>query len=387
MSHRLLLDAGKKAVATIGRRAYTSGTLAGWGSGSGSRLGLERPVKLAVFDSMAHETPFLAAAEAEFDGLVSVTRFKTRLDAQTAGLAHGFDAASVFVNDEVNAAVVAGLRDCGVRHVAVRAAGFDHVDVAACTAGGLVATRVPRYSPYAVAEFAMCLLLAANRRVVPAVARVRQGNFGLAGLVGFDLRGKTVGVVGTGNIGRAFVGIAQGFGCRVLCADPHPDAALAAAGAEYVALDRLFREAHAVSLHCPLTPASVHLVNADSLASMRDGVVIVNTSRGALIDTTALIDAIKCRKVGAAGIDVYEYEAGMFFRDLSANEFIADNEFSRLLSFNNVIVTGHQGFLTTEALTKITNTMLLNVYAFRDIPIPSQADKDLLAELAENKIC
>ncbi|KAJ3344201.1 hypothetical protein HDU83_005289 [Entophlyctis luteolus] len=344
--------------------------------------------RLAVFSSMAHERAFLsrAAAPYETDGQIAMTTIGVRLDAQTVGLAAGYDAVSAFVNDHVSAPVLYRLRDFGVTHVALRSAGFNNVDIAAAKDAGIIVSRIPEYSPHAVAEFAAALVLAANRRIVPAVQRVRQGNFTLNGLVGFDLYEKTVGVVGTGKIGQAFIKIMRGFGCQVLCYDPFPSPVVAAIpGCRYVGLDELFSSSRVISLHCPLTPDTTHLINAKSLEKMIDGVLLVNTSRGALINSIDLIRAIKSRKVGAAGLDVYEYETGMFFEDHSADEFIEDKWFSRLLSFNNVIVTGHQGFLTTEALTRICETTLLNVHVLSASDTNANAETRAICE--HNRIC
>jgi D-lactate dehydrogenase len=246
-------------------------------------------------------------------------------------------------------------------HVALRSAGYNHVDVDAAAALGIAVTHVPRYSPHAVAEHAVGLVLALNRRIHRAHARVREGNFALTGLLGDDLHGRTAGVVGTGAIGAVVARIlGPGFGCRVLAHDPFPRDDVAATGAEYVDLDRLLAESDIITLHCPLTPETHHLIDANAVSRMREGTMLVNTSRGGLIDTPAVIDGLKSGRIGHLGIDVYEEEADLFFEDRS-DLVIADDVFSRLLTFPNVVVTGHQGFFTREALRQIAETTMCNL--------------------------
>jgi D-lactate dehydrogenase len=253
----------------------------------------------------------------------------------------------------------------GVRLLALRSAGFNHVDLAAAAALGIAVGRVPEYSPHAVAEHTVALLLALNRHIHRAYNRVREGNFALDGLLGFDLHGRTVGVVGTGRIGSSFARIMAGFGCRLLGVARRPDDGCLALGMRYVELPEMLTASDVVSLHCPLTPDTHHLIDADALARMKPGAMLLNTSRGALVDTAALIAALKSRRLGSVGLDVYEEEADLFFRDLSG-EVLDDDVFARLLTFPNVLVTGHQAFFTEEALTSIATTTLANIDAFED---------------------
>ena len=287
--------------------------------------------------------------------------FESRLSTETVSLAAGFEAVCAFVNDRLDRPVLEALKAGGTRMVALRCAGFNHVDVPAAEALGLTVVRVPAYSPYAVAEHAVALLLCLNRKLHRAYARVREGNFALAGLVGFDLHGKTVGVVGTGKIGAAVARIMTGFGCRVLAHDPYPDAALAAElKLEYTDLDTLLAEADVVTLHCPLTDESFHLIDGAAIARMKPGAILINTSRGGLVDAPALIDGLKSRQLGGAALDVYEREAGIFFEDCS-QDVLQDDVLARLLTFPNVLITGHQAFLTDTALGNIAATTLENL--------------------------
>ncbi len=305
-------------------------------------------MKLVLFYSHAYERESFASANDSFGH--EITFLEPRLTRETAPLAAGHEAACVFVNDRVDEPALQSLRHNGVRLVALRSAGYNHVDLAAAARIGLPVVRVPEYSPYAVAEHAVGLVLALNRRIHRAYARVREWNFSLDGLVGFDLHGKTVGIVGTGKIGRAAAQIFHGFGCRVLAYDLQQNADLVSKqGVQYVDLPAIYREADVLSLHVPLTPATHHLIDEKALATMRRGVMIVNTGRGALIDSRALIAALKTGYVGAAGLDVYEEEEGIFFRDLS-DKVLQDDVLARLLTFPNVLVTSHQAFLTREAL-------------------------------------
>lgn len=285
------------------------------------------------------------------------------LDASTVPAAAGADAVCVFVNDRVDAAVLGQLKALGVRLVVLRCAGFNNVDLEAAAALGIAVARVPEYSPHAVAEHAVALLLALNRRIHRAYARVREGNFALEGLMGFDLHGRTVGVIGTGRIGECFCTILRGFGSRVLALDPQPNPRCIEQGVQYVGLPQLLAESDVISLHCPLTPDTRHLIDADALARMKPGAMLVNTSRGAVVDTRAVIAALKSGHLGSLAIDVYEEEAHLFFRDLS-DEVIQDDVFARLLTFPNVLVTGHQAFFTEDALRAIAETTVDNVLAF-----------------------
>lgn len=321
-------------------------------------------MKLAFFDTKPYDKPGFNEHSAGTD--IEIKYFETKLGEDTVQLAKGFDGVCVFVNDTVNEKVVNELYDLGVRVIALRCAGFNNVDTKACF-GKLHVFRVPAYSPYAVAEHAMALLLTVNRHTNKAYIRTRDFNFSLSGLTGFDLHGKTVGVVGTGKIGRIFAEICKGFGMRVLAYDkfPNPDS-----GLDYVELPELLRQADVISLHCPLTDETRHMIDADAIAQMKPGVVLVNTSRGGLVDTEALIEGLKSRKVGAACLDVYEEEGDLFYEDCS-EEIVADDTLVRLISMPNVIVTSHQAFLTKEALSNIAATTVDNLLKFeRGEPSP-----------------
>ena len=284
-----------------------------------------------------------------------------RLSSETAGTAQGAQAVCVFVNDRLDYGCLERLAGCGITLVVLRCAGFNNVDLNAAKALGLAVTRVPAYSPHAVAEHAVALLLTLNRKIHRAYNRVRELNFSLSGLVGFDLYGKTIGIIGSGRIGRAAAEIFRGFGCSVLAHDPAPMHDWAAAhGIDYVPLDELLARSDVVSLHLPLTPETHHLVNAATLARMKPGAYLINTSRGKLVDTTALIQALKSAHLGGVALDVYEEEEGLFFEDLSG-EVLQDDELSRLLTFPNVLITAHQGFLTHEALSEIARVTVQNV--------------------------
>ncbi|MCY1018688.1 2-hydroxyacid dehydrogenase [Pyxidicoccus sp. MSG2] len=319
-------------------------------------------MRLAVFDTHRYDREALEKTNAHFGH--ALTFFEPRLTLQTAKLADGFPAVCSFVNDKVDAATLAALHGGGVRLVAARSAGYNHVDLEAAQRLDIRVTRVPEYSPHAVAEHAVALVLSLNRHIPRAFARVRDWNFSLDGLVGFDLAGKTVGVVGTGRIGRVAVRIFRGFGCKVLCYDVAPDADFEReAGVAFVPLDVLFAESDVISLHVPLTPGTRHMVDAAALARMKKGVLLINTGRGALIDSRALLDALKAGRIGGAGLDVYEEEEGIFFQDLSG-QVLQDDVLARLLTFPNVLVTSHQAFLTHEALANIAETTLASVMAF-----------------------
>jgi D-lactate dehydrogenase len=318
-------------------------------------------MKVAVFSTKPYDQKVLDEANQKHGHELEF--FEPRLTPATSPLAAGFGAVCAFVNDQLNAEVLNALAEHGTRLIALRSAGFNHVDLESAAALGLTVARVPAYSPYAVAEHAVALILALNRKLHRAYARVREGNFSLDGLLGFDIHGCTVGIVGTGKIGVAFARIMKGFGCRLLAHDPHPNAACEELGVEYVELSELFARSDIIALHAPLTPDTHHLINAASLAQMRDGVMLINTSRGALVDTRAVINALKAGKLGALGLDVYEEEEDLFFEDFSG-QVIADDVFARLLTFPNVVITGHQGFFTREALRNIAETTLANVSAF-----------------------
>jgi D-lactate dehydrogenase len=316
---------------------------------------------VAAFSTKPYDREFLERAA--HDTGIEWRWFESRLDADTVRLAEGATAVNCFVNDDLGPDVLERLHASGVRLVTLRCAGFNQVDLPTATRLGLPVVRVPEYSPHAVAEHAMGLVLMLDRKLHKAYNRVREGNFSLDGLLGFDLHGRTVGVVGTGKIGRCFAEIALGFGCRVLAHDPRPDAALAARGVAFVPLADLLAASDIVSLHCPLMPATHHLIDATNIARMKPGVMLVNTSRGGLVDTRAVIAALKTGRIGTLGLDVYEEEADLFFEDKS-NTIIGDDVFSRLLTFPNVVVTAHQAFFTRNALEAIAAQTVRNIVYF-----------------------
>jgi D-lactate dehydrogenase len=290
--------------------------------------------------------------------------FKAHPTLDNVSLTQGATAVCVFVNDPVNADIVRAMADHGVKLIALRCAGYNNVDLQAAAEVGIRVVRVPAYSPHAIAEYALALMLAADRHIPRAVTRTRDGNFSLQGLLGFDLYGKTLGVIGTGKIAKVLVRMLSGFGMTILGYDPYPDEEFALVNAmQYVTLDELFQRSDIITLHCPLTPETRYVINAESIAKMKDGVMIVNTGRGQLIDTNALIEGLKSRKIGSAALDVYEEEGNYFYEDTS-DAVIVDDTLARLLSFNNVYVTSHQAFFTREALHNIANTTLRNVKDF-----------------------
>lgn len=314
-------------------------------------------LKVAVFDTKQYDITGLEKYGKEND--ISFKFFETKLTEDTVGLTKGYDAIVVFVNDTVNETVINGLCENGVKLIALRCAGFNNVDLKAAN-GKIKIVRVPAYSPYAVAEHTMALLLTSLRRIHKAYNRTREFNFSLNGLTGFDLHGKTVGVVGTGKIGKIFINICKGFGMNVIAYDLYPDKN---SDINYVSLDELFANSDIISLHCPLTKENEYLINKDTIAKMKKGVYILNTSRGMLIDAEALIDGIKEKKVGAACLDVYEEENDIFFKDYSGH-ILQDDILARLISMPNVIITSHQAFLTEEALDNIANTTSKNIKDF-----------------------
>lgn len=333
-------------------------------------------LRVAVFSTKGYDRQFLTAANS--DARHDLVFLEPRLGPDTVPLGEGYPALCAFVHDIVDRPALERLAGEGLRLVALRSAGFNNVDLAAAAGLGVTIARVPAYSPHAVAEHAVALILAVNRRLHRAYVRVREGNFALDGLLGFDLHGRTVGVVGTGRIGTVFAGIMAGFGCRILATDPYPNDDVRQIG-EYVDHDRLFAESDIIALHAPLTPETYHLIDAAALAKMRRGVMIINTSRGALIDTAAVIEALKEGHVGNLGIDVYEEEADLFFEDLSG-EMIQDDVFARLLTFPNVFVTAHQAFFTEEALTRIAETTIANISSFEQTGRPvHEVSPDLVA--------
>jgi D-lactate dehydrogenase len=319
-------------------------------------------VRVAVFSTKPYDRRYLGAA-AEGSGH-ALDFFEARLGADVAPLAAGYPAICAFVHDELGADVLRILAQGGTRLVALRAAGFNNVDLADAHELGIKVARVPAYSPYAVAEHSVALILGLVRRTHRAFNRVREGNFALDGLLGYDLHGRCVGIVGSGRIGAVFARIMAGFGCRLLASDPYPSDEVRALGARYVELPVLFAEADIIALHAPLTPSTHHLVNRETLALVKQGVLIVNTSRGGLIDTEAAIEALKDGRIGALGLDVYEEEDALgFFQDRS-QRIIQDDTFARLLTFPNVLITAHQGFFTEEALANIAETTMANLSAF-----------------------
>jgi D-lactate dehydrogenase len=317
-------------------------------------------MKTAVFSTKRYDREYLEAASA---GTHQLHFLEPHLDSSTAVLAAGYEAVCVFVNDTVDAPVMAQLAAGGTKMVALRCAGFNRVDLAAAKQHGIVVARVPAYSPYAVAEHTVGLMLALNRNLHRAYNRVREGNFALEGLLGFDMHGRTVGLVGTGKIGAVVAAILRGFGCEVLAVDPYQNADCLALGVRYVSLAELLAQSDIVSLHSPLTAENHHLIDATALGQMKRGAMLVNTSRGALIDTIAVIDSLKSGQLGYLGLDVYEEEGDMFFEDHSSR-IIRDDVFSRLLTFPNVLITGHQAFFTRNALERIAATTIANLTEF-----------------------
>ena len=317
-------------------------------------------MKIAVFSTKDYDREFLNAANTDHGH--ELTFFEAKLSSETVSLADGFPAICAFVNDSLDAEVLQALHQQGTRLVALRSAGFNNVELHCADSLGITVARVPAYSPYAVAEHALALILGLNRKTHRAFNRVREGNFSLSGLLGFDLRGKTVGVIGTGEIGGTFARIMHALGCQLLAHDPHPDPEIGRF-ARYVELDGLYRESDIISLHCPLLPQTRHLIDSKAISQMKQGVMLINTSRGKVVDTQAVIEGLKSRKIAYLGLDVYEEESNLFFNDLS-QEIIDDDVFMRLLTFPNVLITGHQGFFTREALTAIARTTLANITAY-----------------------
>lgn len=315
-------------------------------------------MRTLLFSSQHYDQDSFLAVPRDLD--IDLHFQPARLTPDTAPLAAGFEVVCAFINDDLGAAVLEQLAAGGTRLIALRSAGYNHVDLACARRLGLAVVRVPAYSPHAVAEHAVALILALNRHLHRAYNRTRDGDFTLHGLTGFDLVGKTVGVVGTGQIGAAFARIMHGFGCQLLAYDPYPNDAVLALGARYLPLDEVLAQAQIISLHCPLTASTQHLINAHSLANLQPGAMLINTGRGALVDTPALIDALKSGQLGYLGLDVYEEEAQLFFEDRSDLP-LQDDVLARLLTFPNVIITAHQAFLTREALAAIASTTLANI--------------------------
>jgi D-lactate dehydrogenase len=319
-------------------------------------------MRIACFDSKRHDREFLsrAASTRPEDQWVF---FENRLTIESAEQSRGFDAVCVFVHDSLDRATIAKLAGFGVKLIALRCAGFNNVDLPAAEECGLRVVRVPAYSPHAVAEHAVGMILSLNRRFHRAYHRVRDSNFALEGLLGFDVHGKTVGVIGTGKIGEVFCRIIAGFGVQLLAYDVHLHPGVERVGGKYVPLDELLQVADIISLHCPLLESTHHLINDDAIARMKQGVMLINTSRGALVDTEAVIRGLKSGKIGYLGLDVYEEEENLFFEDRST-EVLQDDVFARLLTFPNVLVTAHQAFFTQQALEQIAQTTITSIGAF-----------------------
>lgn len=319
-------------------------------------------MKIAVYSTKSYDRKYFELINAKYS--FELEFFDFMLNESTARLAEHCEVVCIFVNDDGSRKVLEKLAALGVKIIALRCAGFNNVDLKAAQDLGIQVVRVPAYSPEAVAEHTVGLMMTLNRRIHRAYQRTREANFSLEGLIGFNMHGRTVGVIGTGKIGIAVMRILKGFGMHILAYDPFKNPQAEELGANYVELDELYAKSHVITLHCPATPENYHLLNRDAFAKMRDGVMIINTSRGSLIDTPAAIDALKQRKIGALGMDVYENERDLFFEDKS-NEVIQDDVFRRLSSCHNVLLTGHQAFLTEEALTSIADVTLSNIYKLK----------------------
>ncbi|HAN09989.1 MAG TPA: hydroxyacid dehydrogenase [Clostridiales bacterium] len=318
--------------------------------------------KIAFFDAKSYDMEFFNKHNEEHKARIKY--FEYKLDEDTVELAKNYDVVCIFVNDTVNERVISKLREYGVGLIALRCAGYNNVDLKAL-GSGVKAVRVPDYSPYAVAEHAIALMMTLNRKCHRAYFRTRENNFAIKGLLGFDMHGKTVGVIGTGKIGKVTIDILKGYGVNILAYDPYPNFDYAKEkGFLYVDLDRLYTESNIITLHCPLTKETMHIINRDSISKMKHGVMIINTSRGSLIDTVELLEALKSGKIGYAGLDVYEEEADYFFED-NSDEIIKDDVLSRLLTLPNVLITSHQAFFTEEALDSIAHVTLENIRKHR----------------------
>lgn len=324
-------------------------------------------MKVSVFSSQSYDQFFLEKINQQYGHQLSF--LTPHLNSQTVALAKGSEAVCVFVNDCLEQIVLEALDKVGVKLIALRCSGYNNVDLAVAQKLGITVVRVPAYSPYAIAEHAITLILTLNRKIHKSYNRIREGNFSLNGLLGFDLHNRVVGIIGTGNIGRITGKILNGFGCQVLAYDLYPDAKFGDRYGEYVTLEDLFTRSDIISLHCPLTPETHHLINQETIAMMQPGVMLINTSRGGLVDTQAVIKALKSSHIGYLALDVYEQESSLFFEDLSG-AIIQDDIFERLLTFPNVIITGHQAFFTEDALENIAETTLANI-----------------TDIAQNKVC
>ncbi|AVQ16233.1 MULTISPECIES: 2-hydroxyacid dehydrogenase [Fusobacterium] len=318
-------------------------------------------MRVLFFDAKSYDKENFDAYKEKYG--FDIKYLKVKLNEETVDFVKGYEIISIFVNDTVNPPVIDKLIEYGVKLIVLRCAGYNNVDVNYIN-GRIKLVRVPAYSPYSVAEYTASMVMTLNRKIHKAYVRTREGNFSINGLMGFDLHKKTVGVIGAGRIARIFIKIMRGFDARVIAYDPYPNESFARdLGYEYVDLDTLYRESDIISLHCPLTRENTYLINRESMKKMKDGVMIVNTGRGRLIDTIDLIEALKDKKVGAAALDVYEEEAGYFFEDMSSS-VIEDDILGRLLSFNNVLLTSHQAYFTKEAFRDITLTTLENIQSF-----------------------
>ena len=318
-------------------------------------------MKVAVFSTKNYDREFLGKFNENYGH--EITFFEAPLNEDTANLAQDFKAICAFVNDKMDANTLARIAGHGIKLIALRCAGFNNVDLKAAAQNGIEVRRVPAYSPQAVAEHAVALIMTLNRKTHKAYNRIREGNFSLEKLLGFNVFGKTVGVIGTGEIGAAFCNIMLGFGCKVVAYDVQTSEELSSRGVEYLSLEKLLQRADIISIHCPLVPQTRHLMNSSTFAQMKKGAMLINTSRGAVIDTQDAVEALKSGQLGYLGIDVYEQEENLFFRDLSES-IIPDDLISRLIGFPNVLITSHQGFFTQEALDQIATTTLQNISDF-----------------------
>lgn len=315
-------------------------------------------MKVVVFGSKSYDEEYFSNLNQAFGHEISFV--ETHLDATSAALASGAEAVCAFVNDQVDEACVRALSDLGIRCIALRCAGFNNVSLQVAKALGIAVVRVPEYSPHGVAEHAVALILGLNRKIYRVYNRVRENNFSLEGLLGFNLNCRTVGVIGTGKIGSVFCQIMRGFGCKVVAYDPKENPDCLDAGVEYRDLNSLLNSSDIISLHCPLTKETHHLIDDQAIKRMKDGVMLINTSRGALVDTQAVIQHLKTEKIGYLGLDVYEEEGDLFFEDESG-KILEDDQFARLQTFPNVLISGHQAFFTHEALENIAMTTLQNL--------------------------
>jgi D-lactate dehydrogenase len=325
-------------------------------------------MKVAVFSTKSYDKEYLDKAN---NNQHELTYFEATLKPRTAKLVENFDVVCIFVNDVLNKEVIESLANMGIKLIVLRSAGFNNVDIETAAYHGIKVLRVPEYSPSAVAEHAVALILTLNRKTHKAYNRVREGNFSIERLTGFELTGKTVGIIGTGRIGSVFVGIMKGFGCKIIAYDKYPNDAFKKQEVTYLSLEEVLKESDIISLHCPLTPETHRIINRDTLALMKKGAMLINTSRGKLIDTEAAIDALRDGQLGYLGIDVYEQEEKLFFKDLS-EIIIPDDKISLLMSFPNVLVTSHQAYFTDNALTQIANTTLQNINDFENNSIKKQ---------------